>query len=245
VSPCTDPFWIFFPLFLMKSCACLLRVREKKILTGHFEKVECIDLFYTNLLGTSDNRVRTINLETLGMPSYDLSELEAPFSEQEVWEVIKQLPSDKAPRPDGFTWKFYKACWDIIKPDVMAAISLGRKFDNFGRLNSAYITLIPKMDGAENVKDFRPISLFHSFGKLVTKILASRLSKRLHGMISPNQSAFIKGRFIQDNFMLVQQTTRLLYQQNKACLLLKLDITKAFDSVSWPFLIEVMQQKSH
>jgi hypothetical protein len=116
----------------------------------------------------------------------------------------------------------------------MAVISVvwGRKFENFGRLNSTYITLIPKMDGAENVKDFRPISLVHSFGKLVTKILASRLSKRHHEMISPNQSAFIKGRFIQDNFMLVHQTTKFLHQQNKACMLLKLDITKAFDSVS-------------
>jgi hypothetical protein len=42
--------------------------------------------------------------------------------------------------------------------------------------------------------------------------------------------------------MLVQQTSRLLHQQNKASLLLKLDITKAFDSVSWPFLIEVMRK---
>jgi hypothetical protein len=164
-------------------------------------------------LGTSENRERSINLENLGMPSYDLSELEAPFSEQEVWEVIKLLPSDKAPGPDGFAGRFYKACWDIIKVDVMAAISAvwGRKFENFGRLNSAYITLIPKMDGAENVKDFRPISLVHGFGKLVTKILASRLSKWLHEMISPNQSAFIKVRFIQDNFMLVEQTIKFLH----------------------------------
>jgi hypothetical protein len=92
------------------------------------------------------------------------------------------------------------------------------------------------------VKDFRPISLVHSFGKLITKILANRLASKLNGLISPNQSAFIKGRFIQDNFMLVQQTSRFLHRQKKASLLLKLDITKAFDSVSWPFLIEVLAQ---
>jgi hypothetical protein len=93
----------------------------------------------------------------------------------------------------------------------------------------------------DQVKDFRPISLVHSFAKLVTKILANRLAKRLTEMVSPSQSAFIKGRFIQDNFMLVQQTSRLFHQQNMPRLLFKLDITKAFDSVSWPFLIEVMQ----
>ena len=90
-------------------------------------------------------------------------------------------------------------------------------------------------------KDFRPISLVHSFAKLVTKLLANRLASRLQQLVSPNQSAFIKGRFIQDSFMLVQQTARFLHQQKQPRILLKLDISKAFDSVSWPFLLEVMQ----
>jgi hypothetical protein len=127
--------------------------------------------------------------------------------------------------------------------DLMAAISAvwNRKFDNFGLLNSAYITLIPKHDGVVHVKDFRLISLVHSAAKLITKLLANRLSQKLNDMVSLIQSAFIKGRFIQDNFMLVQQTARLFHQLKRPRLLLKLDITKAFDSVSWPFLIEVMK----
>jgi hypothetical protein len=59
---------------------------------------------------------------------------------------------------------------------------------------------------------------------------------------SPIQSAFMKGRFIQDNFMLVQQTARFLNQQKQSRILLKLDVSKAFDLVSWSFLLEVMQQ---
>jgi len=73
-------------------------------------------------------------------------------------------------------------------------------------------------------------------------MMANRLAGRLQQMVSPIQSAFIKGRFIQDNFMLVQQTARLLHQQKQPQILLKLDISKAFDSVSWPFLLEVLQQ---
>jgi len=72
--------------------------------------------------------------------------------------------------------------------------------------------------------------------------MANRLAGRLQQMVSPIQSAFIKGRFIQDNFMLVQQTARLLHHQKQPRILLKLDISKAFDSVSWPFLLEVLQQ---
>jgi mannosylglycoprotein endo-beta-mannosidase len=98
------------------------------------------------------------------------------------------------------------------------------------------------MEGAEQPKDFRPISLVHSFAKLVTKLLANRLAPKLQQMVSPVQSAFIKGRFIQDNFMLVQQTARFLHQQKEPRILLKLDISKAFDSVSWSFLLELMQQ---
>jgi hypothetical protein len=160
-----------------------------------------------------------------------------------VWKTILSLPADKALGPDGFTRKFYKVCWPIIKHDIMAAVSAvwSRKFCNFELLYSAYITLLPKKDDAVSIKDFRPISLVHSFAKLITKLLANRLAGCLDQMVSPNQSAFIKGRFILDNFMLVQHTTKFLHQQKQARLLLKLDITKAFDTVSWPFLLEVLK----
>jgi hypothetical protein len=93
----------------------------------------------------------------------------------------------------------------------------------------------------EEVKDFRPISLIHSFAKIITKLLANRLSGKLSQLVSPNQSAFVKGRYILDNFVLVQQMARALHRQKEPRVLLKLDITKAFDSVSWPFLLEVLQ----
>jgi hypothetical protein len=83
--------------------------------------------------------------------------------------------ADKAPRPDGYIGRFYKVCWPIIKEDIMAAISTvwSRKLANFGVLNSAYITLLPKKEGAEQPKDFRPISLVHNFAKLITKMLSN------------------------------------------------------------------------
>ena len=213
-----------------------------RVCTSHQDKAEVIDNFYENMLGSSSDRLHTVNLAEIGINSQDLAVLDLPFSEEEVWKTILQLPSDKAPRPDGFTGRFYKSCWPVIKEDIMAAVSAlwSRKFMNFESLNSAYITLLPKKVGADQPKDFRPISLVHSFAKLITKMLANRLADHLQQMVSPNQSAFIKGRFIQDNFMLVQQTARYLHQQKQPRILLKLDISKAFDSVSWPFLLEVL-----
>ncbi|WVZ97153.1 LOW QUALITY PROTEIN: hypothetical protein U9M48_042708, partial [Paspalum notatum var. saurae] len=94
--------------------------------------------------------------------------------------------------------------------------------------------------GRHKEKDYCPISLVHSFAKLVTKIMANRLAPRLKNLVSPNQSAFVKGRCILDNFILGQQTTKVLHRQKKPRVLLKLDITKAFDSVSWAFLLQVL-----
>ena len=107
------------------------------MLTKHKEKENNVFSFYNSLLGESPDREVTVNFEELNMPSFDLSELESPFSEEEVWKTICSLPSNKAPGPDGFTGKFYKVCWPIIKVDVMAAVSAvwSRKLCNFGVLN--------------------------------------------------------------------------------------------------------------
>jgi len=69
----------------------------------------------------------------------------------------------------------------------MAAISAvwSRKFNNFALLNSAYITLLPKKDAAASIRDYRPISLVHSFAKLLTRLMANRLAGRLDQMITP------------------------------------------------------------
>jgi hypothetical protein len=109
------------------------------------------------------------------------------------------------------------------------------------RLNSPFFTLIPKQTEASRLGDFRPISLVHSFSKLITKILANRLAPKLDKMVSPNQSAFIKDRCIHDNFLMVNQTVKMLQKKGTPSLFLKLHIKKAFDSICWAFLMEVLQ----
>jgi hypothetical protein len=93
------------------------------ILTNHIEKATVVDHFYTSLIGQYGDRERTIDLEALGLPRHDLFALDSPFYEQELWETIRGLPSDKALGPDGFIGCFYKVCWSIIKEDIMAAVS--------------------------------------------------------------------------------------------------------------------------
>lgn len=70
-------------------------------------------------------------------------------------------------------------------------------------LTSAYMVLIPKKEPMV-IGDYRPISLLHSFAKLLTKVLANRLAPRLGAIVAPNQSAFIHGHRIHDNFLLIK-----------------------------------------
>ena len=81
-----------------------------QILTSHEDKAAAIFDFYSNLIGADSDRTRTINLDHMDIPGYDLEALDMPFAEDEVWHTIKDLPSDKAPGPDGFTGRFYKSC---------------------------------------------------------------------------------------------------------------------------------------
>jgi hypothetical protein len=60
-------------------------------------------------------------------------------------------------------------------------------------------------------------------------------------LVAENQSAFVKGRSIQGNFKMVQLTTRTLHLSRVPSMLVKIDITKAFGSVSWSFLLRVLR----
>jgi hypothetical protein len=59
------------------------------------------------------------------------------------------------------------------------------------------MVLLRKKTEPEAIGDYRPISLMHSFGKLITKCLASRLSTFLDVLIKKNQTPFIRGRTVQ------------------------------------------------
>ena len=145
-------------------------------------------------------------MDYLGLEAVDLQELDDIFTEEEIWNVIKELPADRAPGPDGFIGIFYQKAWQIIEHDIMAGIMKLYVGDGrgFSKLNKALITLIPKRPDAEVVGDYRPLSLTHSFAKLFAKALACRARRRMPDIVGVNQSAFISGRCLHDNFLLVR-----------------------------------------
>lgn len=161
------------------------------------------------------------------------------FTEEEIWNAIKLHLLGKAPRPDGFSVEFLCSSWEVVKADICEAFT--KLYDLNGRglikLNEVLITLLSKKQDASTLFDYRPISLIHLLAKLFAKVLSLWLAPHLAEVVSVNQSAFIAGHCIHDNFHLVQEMARHLHCRKLLRVLLKLDIARAFDLVSWPFLL--------
>jgi hypothetical protein len=197
---------------------------------------------YNALLRSPFTRTRRIDLALIGLPSYDLSSLETLFTEAEVRQAVMSLPNDKAPGPNGFTGLFYKLAWGIIKGDIMNAVNAfwARDGRSFSHLNGALMVLLKKTDQPAEIRDYCVISLMHSFAKLITKCMANRLAPKLDVLVGQNQSAFIKGQSIHDNFRTVRLSCKEMHAKRPRSVLLKIDVAKAFDTIAWPFQIEVL-----
>jgi hypothetical protein len=68
-----------------------------------------------------------------------------------------------------------------------------------------FVTLIPKVSSPLDLKDYRPISLLGSLYKLLAKVFARRLAAVMNSIISPTQSAFLKGRQLVDGVLVVNE----------------------------------------
>jgi hypothetical protein len=81
--------------------------------------------FFEEMMGTVPVSSNSINLDALDLLSIQQGGLVDRFIEEEVWNMIRSLPPDKAPGPDDFSTRFFQATWLVIRLELMAA------FDTF------------------------------------------------------------------------------------------------------------------
>ena len=104
---------------------------------------------------------------------------------EELEKIVFQMKKGKAPGPDGFPIEFFQEFWDIIKLDLLAVAQESQKNKQMLRaLNSTFLALIPKGEGADQLSQFRPISLCNVIYKIISKLIANRLKKWLPMLIS-------------------------------------------------------------
>ncbi|GJV19454.1 RNA-directed DNA polymerase, eukaryota, reverse transcriptase zinc-binding domain protein [Tanacetum coccineum] len=127
-------------------------------------------------------------------------------TDEEIKKDLFDIDDNKAPEADGFTSKFFKKSWDIIKRDFCATI---KEFFNSGNLlgevNATLIFLVPKMLTPQKVSDFRPITCCNVIYICISKILTNRIKSALNQIIDDNQSSFVPRRAITDNILLTQE----------------------------------------
>lgn len=210
--------------WLIMEVLSLPMQKKEKLFFYHFSKH----------FGQQPVREVTLDWDSLNLQSHNLDHLEEVLTEEEVLAVVKDIAAEKAPGPNGYIGSFFKT-WNVIKDDILAAVNYfyQQHDQHLKHLNNAHIILIPKKTDAMSIEDFKPISLTNSIAKLISKILATRLAGYLDWLVSRAQSAFIKRRSIQDNFLYTQNVIRELHRAGRPTLFLKLDIAKAFNSVRW------------
>jgi hypothetical protein len=212
--------------------------------SDHNEKAALLYTAYKERLGQSRPIHFLPELQSLIQQVDGLNSLSAAFTREEIDEVIKELPTDKAPGPDGFNGMFTKRCWHIIKHDFYELCKdfLDGKVD-LQSINDSFITLIPKIHAPETPNDFRPISLLNSCLKILTKLFANRLQSKILKLVHKNQYGFIKSRTIQDCLAWAFEYLFQCNQSGKQIIVFKIDFTKAFDMMEHAVILKIFKLK--
>ena len=206
------------------------------IITGYFGNLftSQVNVPNRNVLDHVHTRVTT-----------DMNErLMAPYSAEEVKKALFYIGYLKAPGPDGLHAIFYKRFWPMFDDDLVAEVLSAVNSQVMPQgWNDTTIVMIPKVQTPEKVSQFRPISLCNVVYKVISKMIATRLTLFLSDIISPTQSAFVPGRLITDNVLIAYESLHTIKQKKtgkEGWCAVKLDMHKAYDRVEWVFLEAIL-----
>lgn len=160
--------------------------------------------YFVNLFSQSESNQEDISdITEAKITEAQNAKLVEEFTFEEFSLAVKQMHPDKSAGPDGLNPAFYQNFWSLLGKEVFQCCCTWLNEVSFPtKLNDTTIVLIPKKDNAKSMKDLRPIALCNVLYKIIAKVLSNRLRVLLPGIITQNQSAFVPGRSITDNFLI-------------------------------------------
>lgn len=160
---------------------------------------------------------------------------------KEIKVVAFYMGGSKAPSPNGISGYFFQTLWEIISKEVMMTIQDFQYTKSMLKdVKSTFLALIPKDSNAISFSKFRSINLCNFLYKIIAKVLANRVKEILPWIISPNQGGFVSSSQILDGIITSHEVSHLALKSNRDRMLLKLDVSKAYDRVDCSFLLKVL-----
>ncbi|CAI5928559.1 unnamed protein product [Closterium sp. NIES-65] len=208
--------------------------------------LEAASEFYTELFSeptsTTDSTFWTVAPDRkLGDEQSQL--LVEDWSEAEVKEALDGMAKGKSPGADRIPKEFFSQHWDSLGGDVLG---FAKRFEETAVLPPAALeavtVLLHKKGAKDQVQNYRPITLLNSTYKLVARVLANRMRKVLHKVISEEQYEFLPGRRLADGVSLIADIVDAAKCKNADWYFLLVDFQKAFDSVSRVYLFGTMER---
>lgn len=147
----------------------------------------------------------------------------------------------KAHGSDGFPVEFFQEFWDIVNLDFLdVAWESFHSKKMIRALNSTFLVIIPKKEGANQLKFFRPIALHNVVYKIITKLITERLKVCLPSIISEEQGGFVASRQILDGVVVASKVIHSMVTSKEKLMFIKLDMAKAYDGIKWHFLHRIL-----
>ena len=222
-----------------------LKRSDGKTVVNEQEIMTAIQTFYENLYSSDiDHRSNNVfydfgrNLQFAKLSDEEMLDLDGEITSEECETILNTFQNGKSPGDDGYTAEFYKQFFSLLGQDLVnsfnAAFDIGEMSVSQRR---GVITLLPKEDSnLLLLSNWRPITLLNTDYKIASKVIAKRIKRVLPSIIHPDQTGFMKGRYIGQNIRLINDIIQQTELQKIPGILLFLDFQKAFDTLEWSFI---------